>query len=268
MTEEPIVCRQTGTSHSCVRIAIGETHTTFLPMETMQLEKLTNREFALNWKPYEVYPVGRAAKVYLGAAQYREIEPQVRKILERILSNPATPIDLDPSVFPSSTSHQKETVMSEAKSATPETTAAKKTVKNAAAPAKKAAKSAPAAAAKKVPGKQAAAAKQPAAKKAAKSAPGKQAVAAVAKTLAKGNKQAAAAKKPLGRPASNEKLRVLDPEAPRRGATADFVAAAIKLKTFTRQELTDAMIKAGYEEKAARIKVADMVYFEVIGAAK
>jgi len=265
--DEPVVCREVGTSYTCIRTSVSATHTTYVTMADLRVDRLSNKEFAQHWKPYEVYPVGRAAQVYLGAGQYREIDPQVKKLLEQILSNPATPVELDPVVFPSSTSHQKETVMSEAQTAAASETKTSK-VKNAPA-AKKAAKSAPGkqAVAAKKPAKKAAPA--PAAKKAAKSAPGKQAVAAVAQTLTKGSaKQTEAAKKPLGRPVSNEKLKVLDPEAPRRGATADFVTAAVKLKTFTRQELADAMIKAGYEEKAARIKVADMVYFEVIGPAK
>jgi hypothetical protein len=61
-----------------------------------------------------------------------------------------------------------------------------------------------------------------------------------------------------------EKLKVAEPDKARKGETADYVAAAKRFKNgFTRDQLHETMVKAGKEDKAARIKIADCVYFEV-----
>jgi hypothetical protein len=251
------VVRMRGSSHTAIRVSVGPKFTTFIPMETLALTKLDNREFHNDWEEYTVYPVRRAAQLYL-KDQFREIPQQARECLEKIVADPATVFDETRINQPS----KEETTMATATKTAP----AKKapaTSKVAAAPAKPAAKAAPAkpAAAPAKPAAKAAPTK-PAAKAPAK-ANGISTVVAQAGKKAPAKNAAPAAKVPPVRPANDEKLKVDEPEKARRGTTAEFVAEAVKLKTFTRQQLHDVMVKKGHESKAARIKIADCVYFKV-----
>ncbi len=60
---------------------------------------------------------------------------------------------------------------------------------------------------------------------------------------------------------------VAEPDKAHRGATAEFVAEALKLSkrkgSFTRAALLEAMVANGADPAAARIKIADCVYFKV-----
>lgn len=226
-----IVCRRRGTSYTCIRVKETATMTHFVPMDTLAVEKINSREFHEEWEPYEAYPVRRAAELYL-QTPFRQISAEARAHLAQIVVDPTTVYDLEPAKpVAKAAQPKKEPTMAKAKK-----------VGEAAA----------------TPVKTAAAKKAPAAKKvAAKSAPAKNAAPA---------KKTVAANLPARAP-DTTKYKVIDSEKPRRGETAEYVAVAAKLKTFTRQSLIDAMVKAGKEEPKARIKVADMVYFKVIEAA-
>lgn len=255
------VVRMRGSSHTAIRVSVGPKFTTFIPMETLALTKLDNREFHNDWEEYTVYPVRRAAQLYL-KDQFREIPQQARECLEKIVADPATVFDETRINQPS-----KEETMA-TKTAPAKTPA---TSKVAAAPAKPAAKAAPAKPAAKAAAAPAKAPAKPAAKAAPAKAPAKangiSTVVAQAGKKAPAKNAAPAAKVPPVRPANDEKLKVDEPEKARRGTTAEFVAEAVKLKTFTRQQLHDVMVKKGHESKAARIKIADCVYFKVFVAA-
>lgn len=262
------VFRTKGQSYTCIRITDGQKQVHFIPMSSLQIEKLDTREFYTNWEEFPSYPVRRAAELYLGAGQYREIAPQAREHLERIVANPAT--EYDPAhIFPNPSKEpimnapakQPATSKTGKASTAPAKTKVAGTTKPAATSKTKPAngmdtvvKQATAAAANKkvAPGKQAAPAKTAApAKSAAKTAPGKQAAPAKAAPVAR------------TAPNADQKLKVAEPDKPRRGVTQEFVNEAVKLKTFTRQQLHDAMVKKGHDSKAARIKIADCVYFKV-----
>lgn len=273
-----IVVRDIGSSHTAIMLSEGPKFTTFIPMASLAVERLDNRTFHDTWAEFEDYPVRRAAQLYL-AEQFREITPQAREHLERIVADPVTAFD-ESRMFPNlqSTVTSKEIIMATSTKTAPAKTPAtsKLAGKPATVPAKQvkpAAKTAPAA-------KQAAPAKvAPAAKTAPAKTPAKNGIATVvdqaskaaaskapAKTPAKTAANKAATKPPV-RPANDEKLKVVDATAPRRGETADYVAEAIKLKSFTRQQLHDVMVSKGKDSKAARIKIADCVYFKVFAAA-
>lgn len=282
-----VVCRRIGQSYTCIRLSIGETHTHFITLADLAVKKLPNREFHDQWSEYTDYPVQRAAAMYLGTP-HREIEPQARRHLEAIVRNSA-PVDDNDGTQPT-----KENAMATAKKTAPatKTAAPAKTAPAAkAAPAAKtpAAKAAPAAktpaakaapaktaapAAKSAPAKTAAPAKTPAAKTpAGKAAPN--GIATVVSGAKPPAKQAAAAAKPaVARAPNDEKLKVAEPDTARRGVTAEFQEEAIALgkaskgQGFTRQQLIDKMVSKGHDAAAARIKVADMVYFKILVAAK
>ncbi len=97
--------------------------------------------------------------------------------------------------------------------------------------------------------------------------------AASTKPVAKGSK---AGKAPKAEPVAATAVRgrvdersftVAEPDKAHRGATAEFVAEALKLSkrkgSFTRAALLDAMVANGAAPAAARIKIADCVYFKV-----
>lgn len=277
---QPAVFRLKGQSYTCILVTEGAKFVYFVPMSSLQLEKAESREFYTEWEEYKLYPARRAAQLYLSATQYREMSPKAREHLEAIVADPATAFD-PARILPQS---KEETDMN----APTKQPATSKSTKASAAPAKTNAASptAPAkkaAASKVAPNgmdtvvKQTAAATKTAPTKqaAVKTAPTKQATPAAktpaAKTPAKGDKQAAPAAKtaPVARAAPNadQKLKVAEPDKPRRGVTQDFVNEAVKLKTFTRQQLLDKMVAKGHDAKAARIKIADCVYFEVFAAA-
>lgn len=263
------VFRSKGTTYTCLRVTETPKAVHFITMASLQLEKTDPRTFYLEWEEFTNYPVRRAAEVYLGAGEYREIAPQVREHLERIVADPATDYD------PARINQPKETDMNApakqpatSKTGTNKASAApaKTKVAGSTTPAKTAAPAKQAVPAKTTPAKTVPAKTAPA-KTAAKKAPNgmdtvlKQATAKTAPA-----KQAAPTKAaPVARtaPNSDQKLKVAEPDKPRRGTTGEFVEEALKLKTFTRQQLHDAMVKKGYESKPARIKIADCVYFKV-----
>lgn len=132
----PVVCRRLGQSYTCVRVSEGPKFVHFIPMDTLQLTKQVAEEFYQEWGEYTEYPVRRAAELYLGAGEYREIGVEERKHLEAIVADPATVYDLAPQPVPKS---QEVKTMATAKTAPAKTPAAKpaKPGKTAAAPAGK-----------------------------------------------------------------------------------------------------------------------------------
>lgn len=250
------VCRQRGSSHTCIRLSIGTKFTTFIPMDGLTVSKLDNKSFHLEWEDMPEYPVRRAAELYLGTCSYREMDAAAKGQLQRIMADPASAFDPNFSL----NAPKEDTMATAAASKNP---AAKKTAPP---PAAKAAAAAPA---KTAPAKKAAAngavpAKTAPAKKNGMDTVVAQSAKAPAKTAAPTKKTGA----PVATRAPNdEKLKVAAPDAPRRGVTAEFVAEAAKLKTFTRQQLLDVMTKKGHEVKAARIKIADCVYWQIFVAA-
>lgn len=229
-----IVCRRRGTSYTCIRVKETATKTHFVPMETLQVEKIDSREFHNEWEPYEAYPVRRAAELYL-QTPFRQISSEARAHLEQIVVDPTTVYDLEPSKPVAKAAQLKKE---------PSMAKAKKVGEAAATPV--------------------AAKKAPAAKKVAAPAKAAAKTAAPTKAPAKQPAPAKAAAPAAGRAPDTTKYQVIESEKPRRGETAEYVAVASKMKTFTRQALIDAMVKAGKEEAKARVKVADMVYFKVV----
>lgn len=126
---------------------------------------------------------------------------------------------------------------------------------------------------KGVPSTPAAVAAAKGGKTAAKPAPAK--VAKVAKTTPateKGAKPPKAVKAPAAKAApsatATQVLVVAPYEGTRKGEMAEYVAVAAKMKKgFTRDQLHTAMVNAGKDAKAARIKIADGVYFKIFVAA-
>lgn len=244
------VFRAKGSSHTCIRVSEGSKFVHFVPMESLKLERMEAREFYNEWEEFTTYPVRRAAQLYLGATQYREMDDKAREHLESIVADPATVFDAR--IFPQP---KEETIMN-APAKQPATS--KLASKASAAPAKT-----------KVAGK--ADTKAPAKKAAPKAAPNgidtvtKQAGKAPAKQAAPAKTAAPAKAAPVPRtsPNADQKLTVAEPDKARRGVTQEFVNEAIKLKTFTRQQLLDKMVAKGHDTKAARIKIADCVYFKV-----
>ena len=256
------VVRLRGSSHTAIRVSVGPKFTTFIPMETLAVTKLDNREFHDDWEEYSVYPVRRAAELYL-KDQHREIPQQARECLEKIVADPATVFDEarinQPTQKEATMATKTAPVKTPATSKSAAAAAPTKPLKGAAtAPAKTAAPAKPAAKAAPV---------KPAAKAAPAKANGINTVVAQAGKKAPAKTAAPAAKVPPVRPANDEKLKVDEPEKARRGTTAEYVAEALKLKSFTRQQLHDVMVKKGHESKAARIKIANCVYFKVFVAA-
>lgn len=226
-----IVCRRAGTSYTCIRVAESDTHTSYIPMETLQLVKVDSREFHMDWEAFDAYPVRRAAELYL-ATPFREISDKARAHLERIVVDPTTVYEIEPKPAVKTAQPKKEPNMARAKKVSAPVTES---------PAKASPK------ATKVAGSKT---------DVTKTAPTKQVAAKTAP--AKGNLPA--------RAADDKTYQVIESDKPRRGETAEYVAVAQKLKTFTRQKLIDAMVKIGKEEAKARVKVADMVYFKVVEA--
>ena len=130
----PVVCRRLGQSYTCVRVSEGPKFVHFIPMDTLQLTKQVAEEFYQEWGEYTEYPVRRAAELYLGAGEYREIGIEERKHLEAIVADPATVYDLAPQPVPKS---QEVYTMATAKTAPAKTPAAKPGKTAAAAPAGK-----------------------------------------------------------------------------------------------------------------------------------
>jgi len=269
--DAPVVCRRRGQSYTCIRVAVGRKFTYYIPMDSLGLKKADNREFHDEWEESE-YPVRRAAELYLGATQYREMSPKAQEHLERIVADPATPYD-PARIIPLKEEPQMTDVKKTAPAKQPATSkvaAAKQPATSKVAAAKqpatskvaaaKQAEAKPLAPAKKAPAKAArsmyfmvnevmkAGAKRAAAAgakpaKAAAKAPAKQAAPAKAEPKAKGG----TARKP-----DDRKYTVGDDSSIKRGISRDFVDTAKKLKKFTRAGLVEAFKDKADEEHTVR----------------
>ena len=80
----PVVYRRRGQSYSCITTKEDAKFVYFIPMETLKLEKAERREFHEGWEEFSDYPVRRAAELYLGAGEFREIGPKELAHLEAI----------------------------------------------------------------------------------------------------------------------------------------------------------------------------------------
>ena len=265
--DAPVVCRRRVQSYTCIRVAVGRKFTYYIPMDSLGLKKADNREFHDEWEEFPEYPVRRAAELYLGATQYREMSPKAQEHLERIVADPATPYD-PARIIPLKEEPQMTDVKKTAPAKQPATSkvaAAKQPATSKVAAAKQAeakplapAKKAPAKAARsmyfmvnevmKAGAKRAAAAGAKPAKAAAK-APAKQAAPAKAEPKAKGG----TARKP-----DDRKYTVGDDSSIKRGISRDFVDTAKKLKKFTRAGLVEA-----FKDKADEEHIVRYVYYFV-----
>ena len=135
----PAVYRRRGQSYSCITTKEDAKFVHFISMETLKLEKAERREFHEGWEEFSDYPVRRAAELYLGAGEFREIGPKELAHLEAIRDgSPSYNLD-EPQPKPKEP--QMATVAKKQPAATK--TAAEKPLKGAgkaAAPAKQAAK--------------------------------------------------------------------------------------------------------------------------------
>lgn len=80
----PAVYRETGQSYTCITTKEDAKYVHFIPMATLQLEKVACRDFYSEWEEYSQYPVRRAAETYLGAGEFREISGEVKAHLNAI----------------------------------------------------------------------------------------------------------------------------------------------------------------------------------------
>ena len=81
----PAVYRRHGQSYTCITTKEDVKYVHFIPMATLQLERAERRDFYAEWGEYPEYPVRRAAELYLGSGEYREIGPKELAHLEAIL---------------------------------------------------------------------------------------------------------------------------------------------------------------------------------------
>lgn len=138
----PAVYRRLGQSYSCITTNEDLKYVYFIPMATLQLERVARRDFYAEWGEYPDYPVRRAAELYLGAGDHREIGPEVTTRLKAIQAG-APAYNLDESFQPKVKEPQMATVAKKQPAAT-KAAAAEKPLKGAgkaaAAPAKQPAK--------------------------------------------------------------------------------------------------------------------------------
>lgn len=80
----PAVYRRNGQSYTCITTKEDAKYVHFIPMATLQLERAERRQFHEEWKEYPEYPVKRAAELYMGAGEYREVGSKERSHLEAI----------------------------------------------------------------------------------------------------------------------------------------------------------------------------------------
>ena len=80
----PAVYRHHGQSYTCITTKEDAKYVHFIPMATLQLERAERRDFYAEWGEYPEYPVRRAAELYLGSGEYREIGPKELAHLEAI----------------------------------------------------------------------------------------------------------------------------------------------------------------------------------------
>lgn len=77
-------------THSAIVFEIGAKAVTLITMATLKVEEMRRVEFDTTFTPYTEYPVRRCAEIYLGSTQYRQIDPETRKLLEAIVADKAT----------------------------------------------------------------------------------------------------------------------------------------------------------------------------------
>lgn len=82
--KHPAVYHRAGQSYTCITTKQDAKFVHFIPMETLKLTKTELREFQAEWEEYSDYPVRRAAELYLGAGEFREIGPKELAHLEAI----------------------------------------------------------------------------------------------------------------------------------------------------------------------------------------
>ena len=80
----PAVYRRAGQSYTCITTKEDAKYVHFIPMATLQLERAERRDFYAEWGEYPEYPARRAAELYLGSGEYREIGPKELAHLEAI----------------------------------------------------------------------------------------------------------------------------------------------------------------------------------------
>lgn len=80
----PAVYRRHGQSYTCITTKEDAKYVHFIPMATLQLERAERRDFYAEWGEYPEYPVRRAAELYIGSGEYREIGPKELAHLEAI----------------------------------------------------------------------------------------------------------------------------------------------------------------------------------------
>ena len=232
-------------THTAIAVGRSATHTEFISMERMEVEKAPNGQFDAVWSAFESYPVRRAAEKYLGYAEYKQISSKTRGHLERIVANPAT-------IYSAPTNQPEEEPEMATKPAAK--TADKQTVKPTA--------KAPAKAEKPAAKKPAAKAEKPTkAEKPAKTAPWNVPTAktaapakAPAKQVAepKATAKAAAPKAAAKKPAGDVDHVVKDDSKVKRGFLRDYVDEAKKLGTFTRDKLVKKFVAKEEEERLVR----------------
>lgn len=130
----PAVYRRLGQSYSCITTNEDLKYVYFIPMATLQLERVARRDFYAEWGEYPDYPVRRAAELYLGVGDHREIGPEVTTRLKAIQAG-APAYNLDESFQPKVKEPQMATVAKKQPAATKAAAApAKQPTKQPAAP--------------------------------------------------------------------------------------------------------------------------------------
>lgn len=134
----PAVYRRKGQSYTCITTKEDAKFVHFIPMATLQLERAERRDFHTEWEEYPEYPVRRAAELYLGSGEYREIGPKETAHLEAIRDgSPSYNLD-EPQPKPKEPN--MATVAKKQPATAPKAEKADKTAGKAAAPAKQPAK--------------------------------------------------------------------------------------------------------------------------------
>lgn len=240
-------------THSAIVFEIGAKAVTLITMATLKVEEMRRVEFETTFTPYDEYPVRRCAEIYLGSTQYRQIDPETRKLLEAIVADKATEYkqfattnqesEMPSKVTSKVPSHPlrraSDAPLREALKAQGVPTAASKGDKPT--PAKKAAETKEA---KAAPAKKAAApaktTEKPAAKKAPwdKGAAGKTAAAPAAKKAPAGG----AVRAPKFD--ENTKVKMGDTAKAKRGKMLTFIEAAIELAKKGKGQTTRGAIEA------------------------
>lgn len=122
--------------HTCIRVSVDGHQVKFIPMEAKEVKvvRMADKHFISVYTPYTEYPVKRAAEIYLFAPS-KEVSPQAREHLERIIADPAFEYDRSQFNNPPPQAARKEDDMAAAKKTPAAKTPAEK-------PAKKSAKAA------------------------------------------------------------------------------------------------------------------------------